>query len=209
MQGTGTPSGSNRYVTNDTLTTSIGTTILKSTVTTKGDLILGTASATVARQGVGSDGQVLTADSTQTNGVSYKANMYASNGQTTRAAAAGTGTQTIAHGLGVIPKQVKITAMRWGGTVNMRSETSFGAASPTGGNCTTQTFVNNGTFSTVQIQAAQYSTIINVTSGASAGQASSVATVSAVDATNITLNFTTHTNVAGNSDLFIQWEAIA
>lgn len=43
----------------------------KSTVTTKGDLIVATASATVARQGVGSDGQVLTADSSQTNGMKW------------------------------------------------------------------------------------------------------------------------------------------
>ena len=40
-------------------------------MTTKGDLIVGTASATVARQAAGSDGQVLAADSTQTNGVVY------------------------------------------------------------------------------------------------------------------------------------------
>jgi hypothetical protein len=42
-----------------------------STVTTKGDLIVATASGTVARQAVGSNGQVLTVDSTQTNGVKW------------------------------------------------------------------------------------------------------------------------------------------
>ena len=41
----------------------------RSTLTTKGDLYVATASATVARQGVGSDGTFLKADSTQTNGV--------------------------------------------------------------------------------------------------------------------------------------------
>lgn len=44
---------------------------LRSTLTTKGDLYVATASNTVARQGVGSNGQVLTADSTQTNGVKW------------------------------------------------------------------------------------------------------------------------------------------
>ena len=45
--------------------------IPKSTVTTKGDLIAATASATVSRVGVGSNGQVLTADSTTGSGLSW------------------------------------------------------------------------------------------------------------------------------------------
>lgn len=43
----------------------------RSTLTTKGDIYVATASATVARQGVGTDGYVLTADSTQTNGIKW------------------------------------------------------------------------------------------------------------------------------------------
>lgn len=42
-----------------------------STLTTKGDLYVATASATSARQGVGTNGQVLTADSAQTNGLKW------------------------------------------------------------------------------------------------------------------------------------------
>jgi len=45
----------------------------KSTVTAKGDLIVGTSSGVVARQGVGTDGFVLTADSTLTNGIKWAA----------------------------------------------------------------------------------------------------------------------------------------
>jgi hypothetical protein len=45
----------------------------KSTVTAKGDLIVGTASGVVARQAVGADGYVLTADSTLTNGIKWAA----------------------------------------------------------------------------------------------------------------------------------------
>ena len=43
---------------------------LKSTLTTKGDIYVRTSSA-VTRQGIGSDGQVLTADSTQANGLKW------------------------------------------------------------------------------------------------------------------------------------------
>ena len=45
--------------------------IPKSTVTTKGDLIAATASATVSRVAVGSNGQYLQADSTQAAGVKW------------------------------------------------------------------------------------------------------------------------------------------
>jgi hypothetical protein len=47
-----------------TITNSMATAI-----TTKGDLVVGTGSGTFVRQGVGTDGQVLTADSTQADGV--------------------------------------------------------------------------------------------------------------------------------------------
>lgn len=43
----------------------------RSTLTTKGDLYVATASATVARQAVGADGTFLKADSAQTNGVTW------------------------------------------------------------------------------------------------------------------------------------------
>lgn len=43
----------------------------KSTVTTKGDLIVGTGAGTIARLGVGTDGQVLTADSGQSSGMKW------------------------------------------------------------------------------------------------------------------------------------------
>jgi hypothetical protein len=45
----------------------------RSTLTTKGDLYVATASATVARVGVGSNGDVLTADSAETAGVKWAA----------------------------------------------------------------------------------------------------------------------------------------
>lgn len=51
--------------------TQINTKQTRSVITTKGDLYVGTASDTVARQGAGSNGSQLMADSSQTNGMRY------------------------------------------------------------------------------------------------------------------------------------------
>ena len=51
--------------------TQINAQIPKSTVTTKGDILVATGSATIVRQGVGTDGQVLTANSAQADGIEW------------------------------------------------------------------------------------------------------------------------------------------
>lgn len=53
------------------LTTDLAAKVDKSTLTTKGDLYAASAASTPARLAVGSDGQLLTADSTQTTGVKW------------------------------------------------------------------------------------------------------------------------------------------
>ena len=50
-----------------------GAYVLLSTITAKGDLIVGTGSGTVTNLGAGTDGYVLTADSTQTSGLKWAA----------------------------------------------------------------------------------------------------------------------------------------
>ncbi len=83
--GTGLTGGGD-LSTNRTISANVGTTsgtlaagddsritgaVQKSTVTTKGDLLAATTSATLARLGIGTDGQILTADSTQTTGIKW------------------------------------------------------------------------------------------------------------------------------------------
>ncbi len=51
--------------------TQVDAKIAKSTVTTKGDILAATGSGTIVRQGVGSDGQVLTADSAEADGIKW------------------------------------------------------------------------------------------------------------------------------------------
>lgn len=55
------------------LTSDLAAKIDKATVTTKGDLIVATASATVTRLGAGSNGQVLTVDSSTSTGLKWAA----------------------------------------------------------------------------------------------------------------------------------------
>jgi hypothetical protein len=52
-------------------TTALNLKVDKSAATTKGDLLAATAASTIARVGVGTDGQVLTADSASTPGVTW------------------------------------------------------------------------------------------------------------------------------------------
>lgn len=56
----------------NTANTTANNAVPKSTVTTKGDIIVGSAASAVARLGVGTDGQILTARSTATNGVAWE-----------------------------------------------------------------------------------------------------------------------------------------
>ncbi len=51
--------------------TQVDAKIAKSTVTTKGDILAATGSGTIVRQGVGTNGQVLTADSAEADGIKW------------------------------------------------------------------------------------------------------------------------------------------
>jgi hypothetical protein len=69
-------------MTNKTLTSPVLTTPSISTIDAKGDLIVGSADNTIARLAVGTDAQVLTADSTAPNGIKWAAAAGGSSGPT-------------------------------------------------------------------------------------------------------------------------------
>lgn len=67
---------SGKYLTTDGTTSSWGAVtgyVASSTATTKGDLLAATAASTITRLGVGTNGQVLVADSTQATGLKWGA----------------------------------------------------------------------------------------------------------------------------------------
>ncbi len=65
------PDGSFAEAKVNNLTTDLAAKLDKATATTKGDLLAATAAATITRQGIGTDGQLLVADSAQTTGIKW------------------------------------------------------------------------------------------------------------------------------------------
>jgi hypothetical protein len=71
--------------------------VTKATFTTKGDILTTTAASTIARLGVGTDGQVLTADSASAGGVKW--NSVSSGGMTLLSTTTLSGTSTVISGI--------------------------------------------------------------------------------------------------------------
>jgi hypothetical protein len=99
-----------------------GGAIPASTVTTKGDLLAATSAATVTRLGVGSDGQILTADSASTPGVKWASAPVGSVTATDSTITVGGTATAPTIGVNVIP-EAKVT--------NLTSDLAGKAAKPT------------------------------------------------------------------------------
>lgn len=118
-------------------------------------------------------------------------------GQTSRTSATGTGTQNIAHGLGVTPKLV---------VIQYHGNTTTNAADTIGVGTATSTSTNSCTYSVFQdlpINRGQNNSNIIIVEN-DAGTIRFEAAISTLDSTNITLNFTTNT---GGGTVYIQWQA--
>lgn len=119
------------------------------------------------------------------------------NGTTTRDLSTASGNQTIAHGLGVAPKFVRITAIQG-------ASTSFNLSSGVY-NGTTNSSVSHGTNGNSQFYTDSNSNYtVNLWTNATNDTSPSTATVT-VDATNITLAWTRAGSATGTA--YIMWEA--
>lgn len=177
----GTPSASNKYVTAD-------------------DVAEAKTASKIARRDANSDILVAT---TPTSGDAAASKTYVDSyspgkkiGQTTRISGAGTGTQDIAHGLGKTPTLVVIKAFQKDGGVQ---KMCFGHATSTSDEeCQAQAWQLTTTTANLE----QVSGAIIAMEDESSND-DGRATLSALDSTNITLNWTT----AVSTTTYIQWEA--
>jgi hypothetical protein len=156
--------------------------IAKSVLSAKGSLVGATAAATPADVPVGTNNQVLVADSAQANGVKWGAvpflgANYASV-TASRAGDAANGNQVIAHGLGKIPGRVKVTALKVISSDIIAN--SFGSYNGT---------IQNASWSSIKVGTGASSSsgavIAHIDDGS--GAASQEGTITAMDATNITI----------------------
>lgn len=172
--------------------------VLKSTLTTKGDIYVASGASTPIRVGVGANDTVLIADSAQASGVKWVVTPLTSSnfksGIATRAGNTASGSQTIAHGLGKVPAKIKMTAFFVDVSDMTMSEGTY----------------INGSYNCLL---ASHSSTSGVGSDSSniiyinpldPGRGEQRATVS-VDATNITLSWTYTATLSSNS-ITILWE---
>lgn len=173
----------------------------KSTLTAKGDLYVATASGTVARQAVGSNDQVLVADSSQTNGIKWAAAPAHSStsGIATRAGNTASGSQTIAHGLGRTPVKVRLTAKKLIDTKYIAR--SHGVYDGSGQCCVYDSDSSNADNVTVGNSTTRAIYVKDIVS-ATGSQEGAVS----VDGTNITIAWTL-TGTCTSANINILWEA--
>jgi hypothetical protein len=101
--------------------TQINAQIPKSIVTTKGDILVATGSGTIVRQGVGTDGQVLVADSAQADGVNWAT--PSAGGMTLISETVASALSSLS--LSSIPQTYKQLILSWNGIYHSNTTTGF------------------------------------------------------------------------------------
>jgi len=172
-----------------------------STFTTKGDIVAATGSGAVARVAAGTNGQILIADSSQSAGVRYGTLTRRNGVDSSRSGNASSGSQTIAHGLGVIPTYVKITASCLANTKGVAKST--GVFDGSGQNCGYEYMDSNTNTDDAALSAGKMIFLEN-----GAGSANRQTATIAVDATNITITWTLGGTGLGTS-INLLWEVQA
>ncbi len=184
--------------------------ILTTFVDAKGDLVTASADNTPARQAVGSNNQVLIADSSQANGIKWgivplEAGNFKS-GKTTRVGNAASGTQTIAHGLGRKPAWVEMDAFFGSGTMTVDAVAMTSANGSFDGTTTVGIFghyYNDGSTVGGVITGGSSTNILTIYSKNTSADRQECTI--AIDATNITLTWTKTGSPAANN-IDIHWK---
>jgi len=128
------------------------------------------------------------------------------NGVTTRAGDTASGDQTIAHGLGSVPKKIRITVTKVNGTVS-GLVSSNGTYNGTTNSCVYGLGIDNGN-GTAQAKSGNSATQIAYIEQSQSGATGTQTAIATYDATNIILTWT----LAGTvnvSNMNIMWEAEA
>ena len=164
------------------------TKILKSVLSAKGSIVGATAAATPADVPVGSNNQVLIADSAQANGVKWGSTPLTSNnfrnGLASRAGDTASGSQAIAHGLGKAPTRIDFTV------VSILEDTKYTGHSWGTWDASGQNLVYSMVSSNVDNLKRGNKTSSVIYLERITGTDSQTAVVSSVDATNINLTWT-------------------
>jgi hypothetical protein len=177
------------------------------TTFTKGDILVAPSASVLSKLTVGSNNQIIVADSSLPNGLGWRAPssvlstvVVYKNGATTHDIAT-TGTQNIAHGLGTTPKTIKIRAIIETGDASGGTAQSDGLYNGT----TTSTIYRETPAGTVVGYALGTDTtnVIYLPFNA-ASSAISNATVT-MDATNIILTWAKTGSPTGTA--YVSWEA--
>jgi len=204
----GTPSTSNKFVTNDDTATTGASKVLRTkadsllddanlALTTAGDVVYSDGTDLI-RLGIGTAGQVLQTNSGAT-APEWTTKLTPKTGQDSRTDASGTGTQTITHSLGAIPSYIQIFAnAETSDDATAATCTSFGTATSTSTETATWMAVRAGS---EEVAGQDATHVISLNNGA--GTAVATATITSITTTTFVLTW--DVNDTGGKTRYFQW----
>ncbi len=182
--------------------------IAGSVFTTKGDLLTATASNTPVRLGVGSNNQVLVADSAQTDGIKWGqvplvAGNFA-NGTATYPNTNASSSQVVTHNLTVVPTEIEIYATQLYGSGTGMLSLSDGSWNGAGTDHCIYNLLDTQTPSSAQ--GVDTACVHIATRDNAAGISTQVGTISAVSTTTFTITWVLTNTPLSVNDINMHWK---